>query len=323
MRYTNSLKLYHEDRLSLIHPTHFSACVSSQFGALLNGACIFPHVITPETVQSLPQWLNKESITVYHSTPQVFQYALDESTTNSDLRIIRLEGDVGRIEHLRLFKAHAPASCTLVNGLGATETGLCTQFFFEHDSELPESTIPIGYPVEGMMVRIIDDSSNEVTDTNVGEIVIQSEFLSPGYWQDSETTGKSFSQHPEDNTLRRWKTGDIGCIQATGCIHHLGRLTNKRKQIQPTVHVPPKSPTEIQLAAIWSEILNSTSIGRQDDFFDRGGNSISAIQIRNRIQEQFAITLSIADIFNNRTLIELSSQLDKQLNASQSAHTSK
>lgn len=323
MRYTNSLKLCHEDRLSLLHPAHFSACVSSQFGALLNGACIFPHPVTPETIQPLPQWLNQQSITVYHSVPQVFQYALDETTRSSSLRIIRLEGDVVHIEHLRLFKAHAPAACTLVNGLGTTETGLCTQFFFDHNSELPESTIPIGYPVEDMSVRVIDDSSNEVTDNSVGEFVIQSEFLSPGYWQDSEATRKAFSQHPEHDKLRRWKTGDLGSIQTSGCIHHLGRLNDKGNKVQPRPHMPPKSPTEIQLAAIWTQILNRPTVGLQDDFFECGGNSISAIQIKNRIQEQFSVTFSIKDIFDNRTLIELSNQLDQQLKASQSTNTSK
>ena len=56
-------------------------------------------------------------------------------------------------------------------------------------------------------------------------------------------------------------------------------------------------PTEIRLAAIWSELLNVGDIGPEDNFFDLGGYSLMAVTLILRIEEEFARTLSIGDIF--------------------------
>ena len=72
-RYTNSLQISPEDRLTLLHAPHLSACVSSQFGALLNGATLFPKPIKASTVNTLADWLIDKKITIYHSTPSVFE----------------------------------------------------------------------------------------------------------------------------------------------------------------------------------------------------------------------------------------------------------
>jgi amino acid adenylation domain-containing protein len=43
----------------------------------------------------------------------------------------------------------------------------------------------------------------------------------------------------------------------------------------------PATPTELRLAAAWAEVLSvpPDQVGRRDDFFDRGGTSLSAVQL--------------------------------------------
>ena len=323
MRYTNSLEISPEDRLTLLHSPCLSACVSSQFGALLNGASVFPNRIRPETLENLPNWLVSEGITKYHSVPLAFRHAVNESTKNSSLRLIRLEGDEASIEDLKLFNAYCPPGSTLVNGLGTTETGICRQFFYEKDSDLPQDRVPIGYSVEDMNVFVIDDQGNEAAFPNKGEICVRSKYLSPGYWKDLEKTEEAFSQ--EAGNSRVWKTGDLGAMREEGCLDYLGRkIAGSKNKVQSpdegrsssTENEPfikPKTRTEKILASFWSDIFNHERIGLSDDFFRLDGDSVKAMQLVNRINLEFQIRVSVREIFNNPRLKDLAQLLEYQL----------
>ena len=51
-----------------------------------------------------------------------------------------------------------------------------------------------------------------------------------------------------------------------------GREPNK-------MSVPPRSELEVKLLAIWKNVLNQEDLGVEDNFFERGGDSITAMQI--------------------------------------------
>ncbi len=55
-----------------------------------------------------------------------------------------------------------------------------------------------------------------------------------------------------------------------------------------TVREPPQGPAEQALATLWAEVLslpNTSSIGRDDRFFDLGGHSLLAVRLAGRITE--------------------------------------
>ncbi|WP_369916120.1 condensation domain-containing protein [Plantactinospora sp. KBS50] len=68
--------------------------------------------------------------------------------------------------------------------------------------------------------------------------------------------------------------------------------------------VQPASPLERQLAGIIGAVLGVETVGAQDDFFELGGDSILAIMVVSRAQEE-GITLSPLDIFQHRTVAAL------------------
>jgi non-ribosomal peptide synthetase component F/acyl carrier protein len=320
MRYTNSLRISPADRLTLLHAPNFSACVSSQFGALLNGASVFPNPIRPDNIDRLPDWLVAQGITIYHSVPQLLGCALNESTIASHLRMIRLEGDEASIHELKQFNAYSPSNCQLVNGLGASETGISRQFFYQRNSKLPKSSVPVGYPVEDMDVWVVNDRGDRALPGKEGDIVIRSRYLSPGYWGDPIRTNKVFTIDPEDGELRTWKSGDRGVMQKDGCLEILGRaLTPSDSEYSPgdmpVEFVEPTTSTEKSLAAIWSAVFEDKPVGRNDNFFGLGGDSIKAMKIIRRIQSDFDVQISSEEIFNFTTLTDLASLLDRRLAA--------
>jgi acyl carrier protein len=74
--------------------------------------------------------------------------------------------------------------------------------------------------------------------------------------------------------------------------------------------VPPRSPIEEMLVAIWREVLNIDQIGIHDNFFELGGHSLLAVQLVVRINKQFQIDFPLYSVFDASTVAKLSVQLE-------------
>jgi amino acid adenylation domain-containing protein len=72
-----------------------------------------------------------------------------------------------------------------------------------------------------------------------------------------------------------------------------------------TSFVPPRTPTEALLAAIWSDILG-LEVGIHDNFFEVGGHSLQATQVISRLREAFCVELPLRRLFESPTIAELS-----------------
>jgi len=229
MRYTNSLRISPDDRLTLLQGPSFSGAVSSMFAALLNGAAVFPFDVAKEGADRIAGWLRREAITIYHSVPSLFRHVATSGESFPALRIIRLEGDRASARDIEIYqKKHFSATCTLVNGLGATECGIVRQYFVGPETPIPEGVVPIGYPVEDMEILLLDEPGHAVGAGQVGEIAVRSRYLVPGYWRQPELTAAAFAADPAGG-LRVYRTGDLGRMRPDGCLEHLGRKDSQVK----------------------------------------------------------------------------------------------
>ena len=75
--------------------------------------------------------------------------------------------------------------------------------------------------------------------------------------------------------------------------------------------VEPETPTEKQLAQIWSELLQIEQIGTRDNFFELGGHSLLATQATSQIYQTFGVELPLRTLFETPTITELSSVVDR------------
>lgn len=71
--------------------------------------------------------------------------------------------------------------------------------------------------------------------------------------------------------------------------------------------------TETKMMEIWKEILENDNIGYGDNFFEVGGNSLNAMSLLDRMQEEFKIEISVADLFDCRNISEFSAVVDNYL----------
>jgi len=156
MRYTNSLCICPDDKLTLIQACSFSGTVSSLFGALLNGACALPFDLAAETPGRLAEWLEESRATIYHSVPTILRSLCRAGRGRfSDVRIVRLEGDTASQHDLELYRDHFSESSLLVNGLGATETGLVAQYFVKYAGKEQMGVVPVGNPAADIQIQVV------------------------------------------------------------------------------------------------------------------------------------------------------------------------
>src|SRR5437879_6489445 len=73
---------------------------------------------------------------------------------------------------------------------------------------------------------------------------------------------------------------------------------------------PPFTETEQAVAAIWAELLKVEQIGRKDDFFDLGGDSLMAIRAVSRMRDAFGVDVQTRTLFENSTIAGLAQALD-------------
>jgi amino acid adenylation domain-containing protein/non-ribosomal peptide synthase protein (TIGR01720 family) len=74
----------------------------------------------------------------------------------------------------------------------------------------------------------------------------------------------------------------------------------------------PETDTEIQLAAIWQEILSVPSVGKTDSFFDVGGNSLNAMRILARIYHEMDREIPLKAFFEHPKLHDLAALIDSR-----------
>lgn len=82
---------------------------------------------------------------------------------------------------------------------------------------------------------------------------------------------------------------------------------------------PPQGQTEEILAGIWQSVLHLNRIGRQDSFFDLGGQSLLAMSVITKVRQAFGVLATPSMLFSSPSLEGFAESLDTLLWLRQSA----
>ncbi|SCG49762.1 amino acid adenylation domain-containing protein [Micromonospora halophytica] len=72
----------------------------------------------------------------------------------------------------------------------------------------------------------------------------------------------------------------------------------------------PATPTERALHDIWCAVLGRPAVGREESFFDAGGQSLLLGQVQQRVAERFGVTLPMVRLFGHPTVAAQARLLD-------------
>lgn len=90
-------------------------------------------------------------------------------------------------------------------------------------------------------------------------------------------------------------------------------LAEKLKSELKARFVGPINEVETILGRIWSEVLCLNRVGRFDNFFGLGGDSLLATMVVSRIRESFQIELPLESVFRKSTLSDLATAIEEML----------
>ena len=232
-----------------VAPDHDPALCET-FATLVAGAVLCP---VPEPIRAHPgrllAWLAAERIDVLQTVPSFAQQLLTESTERSRvplaLRRLLLMGEAVSESLVRGLHAAAPGMA-LANLYGPTETVAATWHEIPPDSR---GVVPIGRPIPGRDVLLLDELDRECPPGVVGEIVVRSPYVTPGYLGD-EPGNPAFRVAPALGPGPWYRTGDLGLRRDDGLLEFRGR---RDQQVKIQGH-------RLELAEVESILLEHESI---------------------------------------------------------------
>ncbi|BAJ33294.1 MULTISPECIES: non-ribosomal peptide synthetase [Kitasatospora] len=121
----------------------------------------------------------------------------------------------------------------LVNAYGPTETTVCATMSGFQSAEgplAPGRTVPIGAPVDGSRVRVLDARLAPVPPGVVGELYVSGEGLARGYLgRPGLTAGRFVADPAAADGSRMYRTGDLARWGRGGRLEYVGRVDEQVK----------------------------------------------------------------------------------------------
>jgi len=222
---TNEIHACKDDRITFLFSSTANA-VTNIFLALLNGAELLPFDVQREGVIHLASWLLRERITICWISSPLFRNLFETLTGEErfpDLRLIRTASEAVYKTDIDVYKKYFSPNCIFLTGLSSSEAGQLSTYLIDHKTEIGGNEVPVGYPVADKEILLLDDEGKQVGFDDVGEIVVRSRFLSPGYWRKPDLTEAKFRLDPHNPEKRLYYTGDLGLMLPDGCLMHKGR----------------------------------------------------------------------------------------------------
>ncbi len=106
--------------------------------------------------------------------------------------------------------------------------------------------------------------------------------------------------------------GPTGKPQRIGLAARLGITSVEEKTpAARAAYQAPATPTEKRLADIWASILRVPQVGRRDDFFWLGGDSILATQMMVHVREAWRADIPVSRLLEARTLESFAAAVDR------------
>jgi amino acid adenylation domain-containing protein len=254
------MHLSHDDRYSMFFSYSFGASNTGIFGAPLAGATLNLYDLRQNSLTNMATWLQEEQITILYTVPTVLRHLchqLSDRLTLPDLRLIILGGESLTRHDLDLFKQYFPKSSKLINKLALSEAGALARYVIDHDTPVSTAVVPVGYPYPGRHIALVDEHGQEVGVNQLGEIVVTSRYMSPGYWRRPDLTQAAFEPDPDGGEERTFRTGDLGYFLPDGSLVHVGRKDRQIKIRGYRVETVEVEVVLMDLAAVQEAVVTA------------------------------------------------------------------
>jgi len=200
------------DRICRLAEISFDPSVADIFTAWFSGAVLCCPV-EPLTV-NLPRFIVKKKISILHLVPSTAvslqRLGMLKPNQFPNLRVTLFGGEALPVELARAWSAAAPQAI-LENVYGPTECTVdATAYRWDGKTgpaEAEDGIVPIGYPLPGFKLLVVDENLKEVLPGAKGELLLCGPQLAAGYLGDEARTAEAFVRPPGHDEVY-YRTGD-------------------------------------------------------------------------------------------------------------------
>jgi amino acid adenylation domain-containing protein len=217
------------ERVLRLSPLAFDASTLELWGALLTGATLEVHPAGLPTPSELGRFLLDRGVTVAWLTAGLFR-VVEEFAPRSlaGLRQLLTGGDVVPHDHVARALTANPG-LVITNGYGPTENTTFTTCHSVRSAAEVDGPLPIGVPIPGTRVYVLDERARLVPPGAVGELYVAGAGLADGYLGDAAETARAFGHFSPDVPERLYRTGDLVRVDTRGRLVFLGRRDDQVK----------------------------------------------------------------------------------------------
>jgi amino acid adenylation domain-containing protein len=217
------------DRLLYKTAPTFDAAQWEIFGTLCSGAEL---VVAPVGVEldggALGEFVRRHEVTLLQLVPTVLRLVLDAGVLAdcASLRWVFVAGEVLTATDIARFADQSDARLT--NTYGPSE---CAIDVTAWDAAAGHNdVVPIGTPISGVSVQLLDSQYRRVPAGAIGQIAIGGVAVGWGYLNQPATTARCFVPDPDSGPgARRYLTGDLGRWGPDGNLYFIGRAEDETK----------------------------------------------------------------------------------------------
>lgn len=385
-------------------PVPWDAFALEVFSALFHGGtCVLQPGQSPD-LALVEELVSARRVSALQVASSLFNVLVDEqSPVLRTVGTVMVGAEAASPKHAAAFLRGRP-DATLVNGYGPVESlGFTTTHIITPSDTA--GAIPIGRPIEGKQVYVLDRRLRPVPAGVIGELYAAGDGLALGYLHQCALTAERFVPCPFGSPGgRMYRTGDLACWREDGILTFHGRADDQvkirgfrveprevesilagapgvaraavvgrddehgRKQLVgyvtgsddradgldleairaylrrvvpqymvpadlvtlpelpfngngkvdrgalpapmlsrsavPGEYVAPRTAIERDIAAVWADVLHRERVGRQDNFFALGGDSLASIRVVSRLR-RLGVTVTPRALFESPTIADL------------------
>ena len=216
----NAAHINAEDRFLTLASLCTIVGVRDTITALLAGASV--HMLDPQRVgaREILNIVRAEAITILFGFPALLRSVIVDAGERAGdaLRLVRVGGDTTLWSDIDLLRGWLAPAAAIQLIYAATEAPMM-QWFIDESCRTEEPRIPIGYPLPGNRLALMDDYGRNTRPGEVGELIVESPYVALGVW-----VGGRWVASP-----RLFRTGDLVRQRPDGLLERMGRKDRQVK----------------------------------------------------------------------------------------------
>ena len=229
----NAAHINAEDRFLTLSSLCTIVGVRDTITALLAGASV--HLLDPQRTgaREILNIIHVEAITVLFAFPALLRslIACAREPAGDVLRLVRVGGDTMLWADIDLLRGWLPPGAAIQLIYAATEAPMM-QWFVDASCRTDNPRIPIGYPLPGNRLALIDENGYDTPPGHVGELIVASPYVALGIWVDGHCLPCGIEAVIESGGAapsRVFRTGDLVRQRPDGLLERIGRKDRQVK----------------------------------------------------------------------------------------------